>query len=277
MESTTAVAVYGDITRPSFSIEVAALILVVVLPAVAWLGFAVGRAQRRRLVARNEEVNLTGGETTTGAILALLGLLLAFSFAHAMSLAETRKSTLIEEANALGTAFLRADYLPEPGRTELQQALYEYAQTRVLPGGGTRSRDDMLGFLDRSLQVQARLWPITLEATADPFPPPMQAFVAGSVNAVIDSHNSRLRTLQAPVAEISQLMVAVAALIALYLLGNRAALAGRKLSWRTFVFSALLIVVMLTITDIQRPGEGIARLDQTVLYATIFDMEQALN
>lgn len=278
MDGTTAIAVYGDVTVPFFSIGTTALILFIVLPLAAFLGFAVGRAQRRRMTARGEEADLAGGDVTTGAVLALLGLLLAFSFGHSMSLAETRKSAIIVEANALGTAFLRADYVAEPSRSALQRAIYDYARTRVTPGDGQLSgRDALLAFLDRSLEAQGKLWPLTLEATADPLPPPMKGFVAGSVNAVLDAHNERLRTLKAPVAQISQLMVLSAAVAALYLLGNRSAMAGRMLSWRTFVFSGLLVVVMLTIIDVQRPGEGLARVDLTPLRAVIFDMENSLG
>jgi hypothetical protein len=58
--------------------------------------------------------------------------------------------------------------------------------------------------------------------------------------------------------------------------GNRAGIAGRPLTWRTFVFAYSLFAVMVTITDVQRATEGFVRLNDSNLRATIFDMEQAL-
>jgi hypothetical protein len=217
------------------------------------------------------------GETTLGAILALLGLILAFTFANSLAVSQDRKATLNAEAAALGTAFLRADYLPDPGRTDLQQALLAYAQTRIVPPD-TRfdSKAAVLEFVAESLRAQAVLWPLTLEATADPVPPPIKSFVAGAVNDALDAHIDRMQTLSVPVANVTQGMMLSIAVVALFLLGNRSGLAGRPLTWRTFVFAYSLFAVMVTITDIQRSNEGFVRLDDASLRATIFDMEQAL-
>lgn len=217
------------------------------------------------------------GETTLSAILALLGLLLAFSFGNVLSFSQDRKTAVTNEAAALGTAFLRADYLAEPGRTQLKELLYEYSKTRVLPGNGVIDTfEKAQEYLHQTLQVQAKIWPLTLEATRAPTPPPIQAFVAGSVNEALDAHLLRMQALSNPVSEATQFMVLAAALTGLFLLGNRAGLLGRQLTWRTFVFSGFLFVVMMTITDTQRSGEGLVRLDDSTMRATILDMEIAL-
>ena len=70
-------------------------------------------------------------------------------------------------AEAIGTAFLRADYLPEPGRSELRRALLAYAQTRVVPENEVfGGRGDTRRFLERTLSAQATLWPATRAASA---------------------------------------------------------------------------------------------------------------
>lgn len=278
MELETAASLYRQITMPALSIGAMTVFLAVVLPAAAILGHLSGRRNRERRLAQGRDVDLQSGEASLGATLALLGLLLAFSFGSALSQLETRKGDVIGEANAIGTAFLRADYLPEPGRSELQRALYDYAQTRLVPAdGGLASEEDARAFIDRSLQAQARLWPITLEATAAPLPAPIATFVAGAVNDVLDAHQIRLRGLSAPVAELAQTIVVAAAVTALFILGNRSGVAGRALTWRTFVFSALLFVVMMTVIDVQRGGQGLIRVDQSALAATILDIERSLQ
>jgi len=255
-----------------------ALILVVLLPTFAILGFWSGRANREKRIAAGREVDLRAGEASLGAIVGLLGLLLAFSFGGALSLLESRKTDIIIEANALGTAFLRTDFLPETEASELRDAIYAYAQTRVVAETNAISTsEDVQAFIDRSLKAQSRLWPLTVLATDAPLSPAIATFVAASVNDVLDAHALRMRSLSAPVAELSQTIVVIAALAALFLLGNRSGIAGRKLTWRTFVFSALLFAVMLTVLDVQRATQGLIRVDQSALRAAILDMETRLR
>ena len=277
MDATTAASLYTQIELPLLSLTSTAVILLICLPAMAVIGFWGGRARRRMLLRAGEEIDLVVGETTLAAILALLGLLLAFSFGDALSLAQARKAATVNEAAALGTAFLRADYLPETGRLPLQQALLDYTETRLLPGNGAlASQEEAQAFLDRSLAAQARLWPLTLEATADPVPPPIQAFVAGAVNEAIDAHLYRLQMTTSPMSEVTHLVLLASAMMGLFLLGNRAGLLGRRLTWRMFVFSGFLFIVMFTIVDTQRAKEGLVRVDEMPMRATVFDMRQAL-
>jgi hypothetical protein len=273
----TAMPMIGGVTLPLMSLPASGLMLLLLLPAAALLGYRIGARRRGQLLAAGREAETLIGNTTLGAILALLGLLLAFSFGNALTIAQSSKGAMVEEASALGTVFLRVDYLPDPGRTELQAAILDYARTRVPPGDGALdTRERMAAFLGASLEAQARLWPLTLAATADPVAPPVQVFVAGAMNAALDAHLVRLALLSVPVSEVAQAMVLVAALAALLLLGNRAGMGGRPLNWRTFVFSGILFVVMLTILDVQRIGEGLIRLDYAPLLTTIMDMEMAL-
>jgi len=274
MEPFTLPEVYERITLPLLGLGTTALVLVVLLPTFAILGFLTGRRNRNRKIASGDEVDLRAGEASLGAIMALLGLLLAFSFGSALSLLESRKSDIITEANALGTAYLRAAYLPEPSRSELMSALHDYARTRIIPEtGGIVSTEDARAFIERSLAAQERLWPLTVAATADPLPPAIATFVAGSVNDVLDAHQLRMRSISVPVSELSQVIVVVTALAALFLLGNRAGMAGRALTWRTYTFAGLLVLVMVTVLDVQRASQGFIRVDQSALKATLAAME----
>jgi hypothetical protein len=278
MEAATAAALYTEITLPVIGIWWVALLLLILLPAAVVLGHRTGIARRRRFEAQGREDELIATDAAVGAILALLGLLLAFSFGNALSTSQATRAAITNEAAALGTAFLRADYLPDPGRTSLQVAILEYSKTRVPPRG--RALTDIAeveAFLDLSLRAQAKLWPLTLAATADPVPPPVQTFVAGAINDALDAHLYRVETLAIPVSEVSQVMLLIAALSSLFVIGNLAGSEGRTLNWRSFVLSAILIVVMVTILDTQRTNEGFIRVDLTALVVTIFDMEQALS
>lgn len=269
---------YSHIDLPAVSLHLAALFFMISLPLAAVIGFATGRARRKSVLASRKEVELVAGETTLSAILALLGLLLAFSFGNALSFSHDRKAAVTNEAATLGTAFLRADYLEDPGSRKLKEALLAYSKTRILPEDGSiNSPEKAEAFLLRTLEAQAKLWPLTLEVTSGATPPPIKTFVAGAINDVLDAHLVRMQALSNPVSDITKAMMLAAALVALFLLGNRAGLMGRQLTWRIFVFSGFLFVVMLTIMDTERSAEGFVRMDESTLKATALEMQMALS
>lgn len=278
MDATSAIAAYNSISLPILSLFETAIVLFIALPLAAVLGYLIGARTRRRLLERGKEIEMVLGETTLAAILGLLGLLLAFSFGHALSVSNTTKKTLIEEAAALGTAFARADILADPARTELQLALHAYAETRLFEElSNMSSVDEVQAIIGNSLEAQSKLWPLTLEVIADPLPPALKVFVASSINGVLDAHLLRTQTLSTPVSEVANAMLLCIALTALFLLGNRAGAQGRALTWRTFVFSGFLFVITSTISDIQRSEQGFVQMDKTALHATILEMKLALG
>jgi hypothetical protein len=121
MDTATAAGVYTDLNLPSISIAVTAMILFVSLPVCAVLGFAIGHRVRERMLRARRDIDVMVAETTLGAFLALLGLLLAFTFGNSLNYFNDRKVAMTTEANAIGTAFLRADLLVEPQQLEIVQ------------------------------------------------------------------------------------------------------------------------------------------------------------
>ena len=277
MEPTTAAALYTDISLSNLSLVHIAAILALTLPSAALFGYLTGTARRKRLLKRGKEVERTVSETAQGAFLALVGLLLAFTFGNSLSIAQSIKAAATDEAAALGTAFLRADYLAEPGRTDLKVAIFDYASTRLVPQDEPiDTQAELRTWLETSLKAQARLWPLTLAATREPTPPPIQAFVAGAVNDALDAHLYRLATHSVPIAAFTQAVGFAASVMAVFLLADRTGLLGRSLTWRVFLFSFLAGLVLYTVVDVRRGFQGLIRVDQSELRATIFDMDQSL-
>lgn len=271
-------SVYTHFDVPAFSLLTTAAIILVTLPIAAIIGYASGKARRQRAVASDVESEMAQDDTTLSAILALLGLLLAFSFGNSLSHSQNIKSSITNEAAALGTAFLRTDYLEEPKRTELREALLAYTETRILPGDRViNSQAKAKAFMEETLEAQAKLWPLTVEATQDPLPPATKSLMVTAMNDALDAHLYRVQQMSNPISDVTKLMMLAAALVALFLLGNRAGLKGRHLTWRVYVFSIFLFFVMITILDTQRGNEGIVRVDDTPLRATVLDMRLALS
>ena len=94
-------------------------------------GFRVGLKRREHW----KDADSGGGAVVLTSMFAVMGLVLAFTYASGVSRFDARKDAVIKEANALGTAFHRADLVAEPGRSELKMVLLDYARTRIIETG----------------------------------------------------------------------------------------------------------------------------------------------
>ena len=110
----------------------------VILFAAAEIGFHLGKLHKRRF----QDEDTGRGGTIVGAALGLLAFMLAFSFGMAGSIHKARKELVIEEVNAIGTAYLRAQLIPEPASSELQGLLREYVDVRI-KAGRWKTYDDL--------------------------------------------------------------------------------------------------------------------------------------
>ena len=200
----------------------AAIFLVLLLAAVE-LGFRAGMRSRRR----REPQAGADFATIQGAVLGLLGLLLAFTYAFAASRADIRKQNVIEEANAIGTAWLRAGLAAEPMRTELRGALTDYLDTRV-QSQSVRDASRMDDVVAVSEVAQARLWPCVERLLAARSPTVIDSLIVQSINEVIDMHTRRLAGFRDRVPEIILAMLALVGVASLGLAGFASGLVGRR-------------------------------------------------
>jgi hypothetical protein len=259
---------------PLLSLRALALVIIVALPLSAFLGFRLGKIESRRLRDRRAQPEKTPGAVSLGAMLALLGLLLGFSFSSALEWRESRQNALVEEAAAISTAFLTADLLDDPGRTELKKHILAYAQTRLATRADAVSMDEWKVFLQRTFVAKDRIWPVTLRAIEQGASDPVRATVASSVTEMLDAHTRRLAAAAEQIPNTAKMMILLASVLAIFVVGNRAALDGRSLNWRTFSFAALLCMVLIVILDLDRPLEGTIRANPDALLVTIHEMEQ---
>ena len=91
----------------------------------------IGRRFGRREIARDGEKAHTGLGAVEGALFGLLGLLIAFSFSGAMSRFDARRHLIVDEANAIGTAWLRIDLLPPAVQPELRDLFRRYLDAHL--------------------------------------------------------------------------------------------------------------------------------------------------
>jgi hypothetical protein len=282
MEQLTAmvVAISGLYNIP---LSLVALIFVVLMMLAEEVGYRVGLLRRARLGEADGE--LGGGGVVLTSMFAILGLIIAFTYSSSVQRYEARKSAVIHEANALGTAYLRANLVAEPGRSELKTALYEYALTRVPQAYGKHNNDSVLyspqeqiDALQATLDAILPIWPITQRIVlSSPSPGPVEMSLVSAINQVLDVHTERLAALFDKLPNSVIWMLVVIAAAALSVTGYNAGVTGHISRWRMTIFACVLAGVMVVIIDFDRPGDGLIRVSRVSVSIAIDDMAKDLG
>jgi hypothetical protein len=159
------------------------VILLVGFSELAWR-IGVARGQKK------SEADKDSG-TVRSAVLALLGLLLGFSFAIAGARHEARRELLVEEANSIGTTARRAQLLPEPHATNVVRLLREYVPLRIEAHREGQFSDQFATTRKRSAELQDRMWTEAVAAAAER-PSSITASCIASLNETIDLEATRI-------------------------------------------------------------------------------------
>ena len=134
------------------SLELAALVIGGALAAIA-IGYLVGRSLRRRTADLHEPVGVV-----QTALLGFVGLILAFGLALAVGRYETRRASVVEEANAIGTTYLRAQTLAEPMRSRSLELLTAYTDASIRLAQAVPSSAAAKSALADGQRLQRELW-----------------------------------------------------------------------------------------------------------------------
>ncbi len=150
-----------------------------------FLGFRIGDYHRRHGAGKGDAPI----GAVVGATLGLLAFMLAFTFGITASRFDTRKQLLLDEVNAIGTAFLRTDFLVEPYRTEIQKLFRDYVGLRT---AWIKEPQRLPELIAESQEIQDRLWTRSVEAVANTPNQEITSSYIESLNEVIDFHTKRI-------------------------------------------------------------------------------------
>lgn len=239
----------------------AALILLLVLLLAARVGFA---RYRWFGTPNGATIDGSGPDTLLAATLGLLALLLGFTFALAMDRNEERRDLVIQEANALSTAWLRSEAFDEPGRSSLRPLLRSYAERRLQ--WSLNADDAVLQQADTHAQALARrLWRTQLAAlrTSPGLNNGETAFDA--LNEALEAAGSRIamRADRLPRHIINLLLIYT--LVSAAMIGWRLAGSGHRYQVATTLMLLLLSMAISAIVDLDQPRTGNIQVSQQPL------------
>lgn len=205
-----------------------------------------------------------------GATFALVAFLIGFAFSGAGSRFVERLDIIVEEANALGTAWLRADALPEPQRGALKATLKEYTADRIVLFHA-RDRAEIDRLLARVSAFQTDMWATALAGAQGN--PPLMNLVLPSLNDVIDLHTTHVamvrRHLPLPILIVLLSMAA----LSLVLVGFGNGRSGRRFPLLDAIYAIVLAVALWMTIDLDRPRKGLIQVSVQPLVDTLASMK----
>jgi hypothetical protein len=230
-----------------------------------------GRRIGRRRASADPQGWQAGTGVIEGAIFALLGLMLGFTFSAAIGRIDMRRQLIVAEANAIGTAYLRLDLLPERDQPAMRDLFRRYTDARL--SVYEKIREDLaaaLAELDRATALQGEIWQSTMRATRESDGSAASRLLVPAINEMID-----LTAVRTAAARTHNPLLFYALIAGLLLISSL--LAGYAMSWsrdRNWLhlvgFALVTTAVVYVIIDIDYPRVGLFRLDAAdqVLYET---------
>jgi hypothetical protein len=195
------------------------------------------------------------------AILAMLGLLLGFSYSMAQQRFEARKQLVVEEANAIGTTYLRAQWLPEPYRGDVAKLLRQYVDARLPKDLESRNIDELVQNVSvLSERLLDQLWVHAVEI-AKKNPTPVVSLFLSALNETIDLHAKRLAQFQNRVPESVLLLLYLFTSVAMLITGYGSGLRPQRIVLPIVAMVLLVSTALYVIVDLERP-QGLITVSQ---------------
>ena len=238
----------------------------IVLGFVA-IGYLGGRVLRNQAETLREPVGIV-----QGAFFALVGLVLAFGLTLALGRYDARRTAVVDDANTIGTTYLRAQTLAEPVRTSSLRLLREYtdASIELSHSVPTTARFDRA--VAREDVLQRRLWSLAGDSLAGAPKDSAPRLYVETLNEMIDQQTVRLAALNNRIPSEVLALEVFGAAFALGLLALYTAMHGRGAT-SVVLAGVLVTLLVLVILDLDRPTRGLIRVPDAPLTALRASME----
>lgn len=224
------------------------------------LGFRLGgyRKGKREMEGHSQVVSMTG------AHLGLLAFILAFSFSMSAGHFGKRKELLLEEVNAIETAYLRAELVPEPHRTQIKSLLADYSIARSASSGISPTAIAQL--IRDSEAIQEKIWTVVELLSQKDKLTVMDSLLVQAINEVIDLHQQRLYAgMNSRIPINIWVALYVILILSMVGMGFSMGLSGKRNTVSSMSLALSFSMVMFVIADLDRPTSGLVHTDQSLM------------
>ncbi|WP_166361493.1 DUF4239 domain-containing protein [Pseudomonas akapageensis] len=204
----------------------------------------------------------TGISAIEGAVFGLLALLIAFTFSGAASRMDQRRTLITEETNAIGTAWLRLDLLPDDSQPALRALFRDYVDARIAYYGGLTDNETAAKEYTRAMTAQLQIWKQAVAAVQQMSSPAPGISALQALNEMIDITTTRSVAQKTHPPVVIYLMLLALTLVSALLIGFGMAGSARRNWLHGLGYALVMVSVMYVILDFEFPRRGIIRVDQ---------------
>jgi Protein of unknown function (DUF4239) len=236
--------------------------------AFSEIGFRIGlRLYATKDAARKGQIG-----NIQGAVLGLLGLLLAFTFAMAVDRYDTRRGLILKEANAIGTTYLRASLLPDTHQAPVRDLLRHYVDTRLTYWPLVDDPAKLAEGMRLIGGIQTQLWKHATESAKEA-PTDITATFIEALNQTIDTDAERIAAMRAEIPKGVWLLLIMVAAFGCVTTSYGAGAEGARSKLGSVFLPLLIAVVIVLIFDMSHPRVGLIQIGQQPLV----DLQQSIN
>jgi hypothetical protein len=221
-----------------------------------------GRRIGRRRIASEGAEGGAGFGSVEGAIFGLMGLIIAFTFSGAAGRFDDRRHLVTQEANAIGTAWLRIDLVPAEAQAKLRDLFRRYLDSRLETYRKATQAELAMAEFARSATLQQDIWRVAAAACRDPGAAPgAPLLLLPALNEMIDITTTRLMATRIHPPGIIFAMLVVLTLAGALLAGHAMA-SHPRWSWiHALALATVMSATIYIIIDIEYPRLGFIRVD----------------
>ena len=244
-----------DPVIPDFSFAISMLVGMLIC-------LEIGRRLGIRSLAKDPQGAMSGLGVVQGSVFSLYGLLIAFTFSGAPARFDARRHLVVEEADAIGTAYLRLDLLPAESQPALRELFRKYVDSRLQAFRDLPDYEAAMAELAKSEKLQMEIWRAAVAASRLPSPNSgADKLVVPALNEMIDVTGRRTMSMRIHpplvVFELLFLMALICSLLAGYGMA-----ASKYRSWlHITTFAAVAVISVFVILEIEYPRTGFFHLE----------------
>ena len=235
----------------------------------------IGRRLGVRQLASDPETVKSRGGAVEGAVFGLMALLIAFTFSGAASRFDVRRDLVVEEANNIGTAWLRLDLLPVKAQPPLREKFRQYVDARLAFYNRLSDSEFGRAELARATALQIEIWKDAVAACRDSGSSTAPMLLLPALNQMIDITTTRTVAARTHAPLVIYVMLGLLLLAGSLLAGYGLAI-GKNRNWfHASAFAVIMTLAIYVILDFEFPRVGLIRLN--AFDQVLVDVRESLN
>jgi hypothetical protein len=257
------------------NVILAGTIFAVVLSAGILVLLETGRRIGVRQIKEEGETASQGLGAIEGAIFGLLGLILAFSFSGALTRFEARRSLVVEEANDIGTAWLRIDLLPTNAQPQMRDLFRRYLDSRIEVYRKVPEMKEVKAELAKSANLQNEIWAFAISSSRETGTAQAPVLLLPALNTMFDITTTRTEAAKNHPPLITFVMLGALTLACSLFAGYDMAIRHRLNVLHSIAFAVVLSVTAYVIIDLEYPRLGLIQVSDSD--QVLVDLRRSMN